>query len=94
MGFSYGTESASNSAIIWKFGKELECWLWLWYQLLSGVIMRVEVWFGSCLAVRRAQCSACCDSSSLWGCAIPLPIHLWLKAFPKDPNILSLLKRE
>jgi hypothetical protein len=29
---------------------------------------------------------ACCRSFSLWGCAYPIPCHLYLKAWPSEPN--------
>ena len=89
VGSSYVMVSAAKWAIICVSGYGLACGLEFWYQLVSGDIIIVTV-FGSILAARRAQCMACCRSIALCGWAYPIPCHLWSKAFPMDPNILSL----
>ena len=45
---------------------------------------------GSCLAAKLAQCIVWWVVSSLCGCAFPIPLHLYWKAVPSDPKILSL----
>ena len=55
--------------------------------------IRVVV-FGSFLAARRAQCIACWVISMLGGWAYPIPFHLYWKAVPSDPKILSLANGE
>ena len=41
------------------------------------------------LAASLAQCMAFWASSLEWGCVKPIPSHLWSKALPEEPNILS-----
>ena len=43
------------------------------------------------LAASLAQCMAFWASSLEWGCAKPIPSHLWSKALPEEPNILLYL---
>ena len=50
--------------------------------------------FGSYLAASRAQCIACWVISSLCGWAYPISCHLYWKAVPNDPKILSLMNGE
>ena len=69
-------------------GNGPEYGLKFWYQFVSGEMIIVML-FGSSLAARRAQCIACSRSVALLGWANPIPFHLWSKAFPSDPNILS-----
>ena len=48
----------------------------------------------SCKAARLAQRRAWCASFSICGWTYPLPCHLYLKAFPNDPNTISLANGE
>ena len=89
MGSAYVMVSAAKWAMICVSGYGPECGLEFWYQLVSGEMIIVMV-FGSILAARRAQCMACCRFVALFGWEYPIPFHLWSKAFPMDPNILSL----
>ena len=60
---------------------------------MSGVTSSVML-FGSFLAASLAQCIACWVVSSLCGWAYPIPFHLYWKAVPSDPKILSLANGE
>ena len=48
----------------------------LWYQLVSGIAKMVTV-SGSCFDASLAQCSVCCAVSASFGCAYPIPFHLY-----------------
>ena len=50
--------------------------------------------FGSFLAASRAQCIACWVIYSLYEWAYPIPCHLYWKAVPNHPKILSLMNGE
>ena len=90
VGSSYVNVSAAKWAMTCVSGNGLMYGVLLWYQLLSGITSIVTV-VGSYLADRRAQCIACWANSSLCGCANPMPFHLYWRAVPSDPNILSLV---
>ena len=88
VGSSYVMVSAAKWAIICVSGNRSECRVKFWYQFVSGEMSIVMV-FGSFLEARWAQCIACCKSVALLGWVYAIPFHLWSKALPKDPNILS-----
>ena len=46
------------------------------------------------LAASLAQCMAFWASSLEWGCAKPIPSHLWSKALPEEPKNLSQKNEE
>lgn len=92
-GISYVMESAVKWVIICVSGKGPIYGVGFWYQFGSGVTIMVIV-FGSCLAANLAQWMACWVVSRLWVCAYPMPVHLYSKALPRDPKILSREKGE
>ena len=89
VGSSYVMVSAAKWAMICVFGNGSKCGLKFWYQPISGE-MSIATVLGFFLAATRALCIPCYKSVALWGWAYPIPCHLWSKAFPTDPNILSL----
>ena len=93
VGSSYVIVSAAKWVKICVSGKGPVYGVVLWYQLISGIISIVTV-VGSCLADNLAQCIACCAISLLCGCAYPIPFHLYWRAVPIEPKILSLVYGE
>ena len=88
VGSSYVIVSAAKWAIMCVSGNGPLYGLKFWYQFVSGEMIMV-ILCGLSLAARRAQCIACNRFVALLGWANPIPFHLWSKAFPEDPNILS-----
>jgi hypothetical protein len=60
---------------------------------MSGMTSSVMV-FGLFFVANLAKCIACWAISSLCGWAYPIPLHLYWKAVPSDPKILSLANGE
>ena len=88
VGSSYVIVSAAKRTMTCVSGNGPIVGVIFWYQLISGITIIVTV-VGSYLADSMAQCIACWANSSLSGCAYPMPFHLYWRAVPSDPKILS-----
>jgi hypothetical protein len=93
VGSLYVMESASKWIIVCVSWKGPLRGVKFWYQCVSGITEIVRLCGLFCVA-NLAQCILCCASLIVWGCANPVPCHLYWKAVSKDPKITSLWKDE
>lgn len=73
-----------------------------WSNIKQKVLVSIDIWHSQYndgigvffFATSLALCIVYWTISSLCRCAYPIPFHLYQKAVPRDPNILSLENSE
>jgi hypothetical protein len=82
--------SASKLMIVFGNGPVNVKFLYHWVFGVTKIGKALKLFY----AANCAQWISFCVTCELLGCAYPIPVHLYWKAVPSDPNTLFLWKEE